>query len=100
MDDILKDLELKSNKRIQVRRAFERYHNAVRLERSLIAIDNQQAVKDAVEQNFEVFEKQGVVDFMKLTLEILPEATKKNLVNLESIQAAIIYELLSKCHEK
>ncbi len=100
LDDILKDLELKSNKRIQVRRAFERYHNAVRLERSLIAIDNQQAVKDAVEHNFEVFEKQGVMDFMNLTLEILPEATKKNLVNLESIQAAIIYELLSKCHEK
>ncbi len=100
LNDILKDLELKSNKRIQVRRAFERYHNAVRLERSLIAIDNQQAVKDAVEHNFEVFEKQGVMDFMNLTLEILPEATKKNLVNLESIQAAIIYELLSKCHEK
>lgn len=100
LDDILKDLELKSNKRIHVRRAFERYHNTVRLERSLIAIDNQQAVKDAVESNFEAFEEQGVREFMELALEALPETTKKNLVNLELTQAAIIYELLRKCHEK
>lgn len=99
-EDILKDLELKSNKRIQVRRAFERYHNAVRLERTLIAIDNQQAVKDAVERNFESFEEQGVKEFMEQALASLPETTQKNLVDLESTQAAIIYELLSKCHEK
>lgn len=99
-NDLLQDLELKSNKRIKVRRAFERYHSAVRLERSLIAIDNQQAVKDAVESNFEAFEEQGVREFMELALEALPETTKKNLVDLESTQAAIIYELLSKCHEK
>lgn len=100
VDDILKDLQLKSNKRIQVRRAFKRYHNAVRLERSLIAIDNQQAVKETVERNFEAFEGQGVREFMELALGALPETTKKNLVDLESIQAAIIYELLSKCDEK
>lgn len=100
LDDILEDLELKSNKRIQLRRAFERYHNAVRLERSLIAIDNQQAVKEAVESNFEAFEEQGMRKFMELALEALPETTKSNLVNLDSTQAAIIYELLSKCHEK
>lgn len=100
LDDILKDLELQLNKRIQVRRAFERYHNAVRLERSLIAIDNQQAVKEAVESNFEAFDEQGVKEFMRLAFETLPETTKKNLVDLESTQAAIIYELLSKCHEK
>ena len=100
LDDILKDLELKSNKRIQVRRAFERYHHAVRLERSLIAIDNQQAVKEAVECNFEVFDEQGVQPFMEQAIASLPEATKKNLVDLEATQAAIIYELLSKCHEK
>lgn len=100
LDDILKDLELKSNKRIQVRRAFERYHNAVRLERSLITIDNQQAVKEAVESNFEAFDEQGVKKFMELTLESLPQTTRMNLVDLESTQAAIIYELLSKCHEK
>lgn len=99
-EDILKDLELKSSKRIQVRRAFERYHNAVRLERTLIAIDNQQAVKEAVERNFEAFEEQGVKEFMEKVFASLPETTQKNLVNLESTQAAIIYELLSKCHEK
>lgn len=99
-DDILKDLELKSNKKIPVRRAFERYHSAVRLERTLIAIDNQNAVKDAVERNFEAFEEQGVKEFMERALKALPETTKKNLVDLESTQAAIIYELLSKCHEK
>lgn len=99
-EDILNELELKSNKRIQVRRAFERYHSAVRLERTLIAIDNQQAVKDAVERNFEGFEKQGVKEFMEQALASLSETTKKNLVDLESTQAAIIYELVSKCHEK
>lgn len=100
LDDILRDLELKSNKRIHVRRAFERYHNVVRLERSLIAIDNQQAVKDAVEKNFAAFEEQGVREFMELAIEALPKTTKDNLLNFESIQAAIIYELLKKCHEK
>ncbi len=99
-EDILIDLELKSNRRIQVRRAFERYHNAVRLERTLIAIDNQQAVKDTVERNFEAFEEQGAKEFMEQALASLSETTKKNLVDLESTQAAIIYELLSKCHEK
>lgn len=99
-DDILQDLELKSNNRIQIRRAFVRYHNAVRLERSLIAIDNQQAVRTAVECNFEVFEKQGVQSFMEQALASLSEATKKNLVDLDAANAAIIYELLSKCHEK
>jgi len=99
-EDILKDLELKSNKRIQVRRAFERYHNAVRLERTLIAIDNQQVVKDAVKRNFESFEEHGVREFMERAIASLPETTQKNLGNLESTQAAIIYELVSKCHEK
>lgn len=99
-EDIINDLELKSNRRIQVRRAFERYHNAVRLERTLIAIDNQQAVKEAVECNFESFVEQGVKEFMGQALASLPEATQRNLVDLESAQAAIIYELLSKCHEK
>lgn len=99
-DYILNDLELKSNKRIQVHRAFERYHNAVRLERSLIAIDNQKMVKDVVERNFKAFEEQGIKEFIELALEALPETTKRNFVDLESIQAALIYELLSKCHEK
>lgn len=99
-EDILKELALKSNKRIQVRRAFERYHSAVRLERTLIAIDNQQAVRDTVVRNFELFEEQGVKEFMDHVLASLPEATKKNLGDFESTQAAIIYELLSKCHEK
>ena len=98
--DILNDLELKSNKRILVRRAFERYHKAVRLERSLISINNQLAVKEAVESNFETFEKHGVREFMELTIEALPTMTKNNFVDLESTKAAIIYELLSKCHEK
>lgn len=100
LEDILNDLELKSNKRIQVRRAFERYHYAVRLERTLIAIDNQQAVKDSVERNFESFEEQGVKEFMEQALASLPATTQKNFVDLESTQAAIIYELLSKYHEK
>lgn len=100
LDDILKDLELKSNQSIKVRRAFARYHNAVRLERSLIAIENQQAVKQIVESKFEIFDKQGMKEFMDLALGALPESTKKNLVDFESTQAAIIYELLSKCHEK
>jgi len=99
-DDILQDLKLKSHKRIKVRRAFERYHSAVRLERTLIAIDNQQAIKDTVECNFETFEEQGVQSFMEQAILSLPEVTKKNLVDLDATQAAIIYELLSKCHEK
>lgn len=99
-EDILEDLKLKSNKRILIRRAFERYHNAVRLERTLIALDNQKAFKDAVESKFHVFEKIGAIDFMEQTIAHLPDSTKKNIVDLESIQAAIIYELLSKCHEK
>lgn len=37
---------------------------------------------------------------MEQAIASLPEATKKNLVELEATQAAIIYELLSKCHEK
>ena len=99
-EDILNDLELKSHKRIQVRRAFERYHNAVRLERTLIGIDIQQSVKDAVERNFEVFKEQGVKAFMEKSQLSLHETTKKNLVDLETTQAAIIYELLCNCHEK
>lgn len=99
-NDIIDDLDLKSNKRIRIRKAFERYHNAVRLERTLVAIANQKSVKDAVERNFELFEKQGVTDFIEQTLVFLPETTRKNLGDSESTQAAIIYELLSKCHEK
>lgn len=99
-EDILNDLGLKSNQRIFVRRAFERYHNAVRLERTLIAINNQQVVRSAVVRNFELFEEQDAKEFISKTLEALPEATKNSLANLESVQAAIIYELLSKCHEK
>lgn len=91
---------LKSNKRIQVRRAFERYHNAVRLERTLIAIGNQQAVKDAVERNFASIEEQGVKEFMEHAIATVSAVTQKNLGDLESIQAAIIYEMLSKYHEK
>lgn len=99
-NDILIDLQLKLNKRILIRRAFERYHNAVRLERTLIALDNQQAVKKTVELNFESFKEKGLKEFIEQTLASLPETTQKNLVDLESTQAAIIYELLSKYHEK
>jgi hypothetical protein len=100
LEDILHDLEIKSHERIKVRRAFERYHNTVRLERTLVAIDNQQAVKDKVNRNFDVFIDQGVKAFMEKTLLSLSETTKKNLFDMESIQAAIIYELLSIYHEK
>lgn len=99
-DTIAEELGLKFNKKHQLRRAFERYHNAVRLERSLIALDNQQAVRQAVESNFSVFEDQGAVPLIESVLNSLPESAKKNLVNVESSQAAIIYELLSKCYEK
>lgn len=99
-DDILTDLKLKSNKKILVRRAFERYHSAVRIERTLVAIENQQAVRNSVECNFHLFDDQGVKDFMNQTLASLPEITLSNLIDLESAQAAIIYELLCKCHEK
>ncbi len=99
-EDLLKELELKSNKRIQIRRALQRYHNTVRLERNLIAIDQQQAVKNVVERTFESFKKQGVNEFMEQALASLPKASQKFFVDLESIQAAIIYELLRKCHEE
>ncbi len=66
----------------------------------MISINNQLAVKEAVESNFETFEKHGVREFMELTIEALPTMTKNNFVDLESTKAAIIYELLSKCHEK
>lgn len=97
---ILNDLELKSHKRIQVRRAFERYHNSVRLHRTLIAVENQQELRGTVARNFELFEEQGIREFMEHALATLPETTKNNLVDLESAQAAVIYELLNKCYEK
>ncbi|WP_435632344.1 DUF4297 domain-containing protein [Carnimonas bestiolae] len=100
LDDVLQDLGLKLSKRMQMRRAFERYHNAVRFGRSQIAIDSRQSVRAAVESNLGVFEKQSVKDFMDLALENLPEVTKSNLGDSESAQAAIIYELLSIYHEK
>lgn len=99
-EDVLQDLELESHKRIKVRRSFERYHNAVRLERTLIAIDNQQVVRNAVEPNVDAFESQGIKAFMEQALLSLSETTKKNFVDLESTQAAIIYELLSNYYEK
>ena len=100
LDDIFNDMGWTSSKRIHVRRAFERYHRTVRLERTLIAIEIQQAVKSSVERNFEVFQKQGAKEFMEQTLSSLSETSKKNLVDLESTQAAVIYELLNKCHDK
>jgi hypothetical protein len=99
-DDITEELGLKYNKKVGLRRAFERYHNAVRLERSLIAMDNQQAVKKAVENMFPVFDEHGAAFLIEAAFEALPENVKKNLIDLESAQAAIIYELISKCHEK
>lgn len=99
-ESIAEELGLKFNKKVGLRRAFERYHNAVRLERTLIALDNQQAVKEAVKSNFSVFDEQGIAPLVEAALHSLPESVKRNLVDLESAQAAIIYELISKCHEK
>ncbi|EGW23131.1 hypothetical protein Mettu_1971 [Methylobacter tundripaludum SV96] len=99
-DNITEEMGLKFNKKVGLRRALERYHNAVRLERSLIAMDKQQAVKAAVENNFSVFDEHGAVSLIEAALGALPENVKKNLIDLESAQAAIIYELISKCHEK
>jgi hypothetical protein len=99
-DNIAEEMGMKYNKKVGLRRAFERYHNAVRLERSLIAMDKQHSVKAAVESNFSVFDEHGVVSLIEAVLEVLPENVKKNLIDLESAQAAIIYELISKCHEK
>lgn len=99
-DNITEEMSLKFNKKVGLRRAFERYHNAVRLERTLIAMDNQQSVKTVVESNFSVFTEQGAVSLIEVALKELPENVKRNLIDLESAQAAIIYELISKCHEK
>lgn len=99
-DNIAEEMGMKYNKKVGLRRAFERYHNAVRLERSLISMDKQHSVKAAVESNFSVFDEHGVVSLIEAVLEVLPENVKKNLIDLESAQAAIIYELISKCHEK
>lgn len=99
-DDITEELALNYHKKVSLRRAFERYHRAVRLERSLIAIDNQQAVKTAVENNFSIFDEHGAEFLIKAAWEALPESVKKNLIDLESAHAAIIYELISKYHDK
>lgn len=99
-DDITKELGLMYHKKAGLKRAFERYHRAIRLDRTLIAMDNQQAVKKAVENNFSVFDEYGAAPLITAALETLPESVKQNLIDLESAQAAIIYELISKCHEK
>jgi hypothetical protein len=99
-DAIAMELGLLYHKKVGLRRAFERYHNAVRLERTLIALDNQQAVKKAVENKFPVFVEHGAISLIDAALEALPDNTKKNLIDLESAQAAIIYELISKHHEQ
>lgn len=99
-DDITKELGLMYHKKAVLKRAFERYHRAVRLDRTLIAMDNQQAVKKAVENNFSIFDEHGAASLIKAALETLPESVKQNLIDLESAQAAIIYELISKCHDK
>lgn len=100
LDCTLEDLKLKINERILVHREFMRYHNAVWLERTPIAIENRQLLRNAVERNFKVFEKQGIRQFIDQSLAFLPETTKKNIVDSESIKAAIIYELLSKYYEE
>jgi hypothetical protein len=99
-NSITGEMGLKFNKIVCLRRAFERYHNAVRLELSLIGIDHQKAVKTAVEDNFSVFHEHGAVSLIEMALEALPENIKTNFIDLESAQVAIIYELISKCHEK
>lgn len=99
-DAITEEIGLKFHKKVGLKRAFERYHNSVRLERTLIAMDNQQAVKAAVENYFSIFEEFGAVVLIETVIEALPENVKKNLIDLESVQAAVIYELLLKCHEK
>lgn len=100
LDSILDELGLKINKRMQVRRAFERYHITARFERTLIAIDNQQTVRNTVELCFSEFMTKGAKEFMSKAIASLPKITKRNLIDLESIQAAIIYELLRKHHEE
>lgn len=99
-ESIATELGLQFNKKIMLRRAFERYHNAVRFERALVACENQRAVKSAVEDNFSVFEQQGAVPLIEAALNALSEDDKKAFIDAESLKAAIIYELLSKCYEK
>lgn len=98
--EILVDLGIRLQNRILIRRCFERYHNAVRLNRTLIAMDNQQVIKGVVLQCFQTFEEEGVKAFMDRAIALVPESTKINLLDLDAIQAAIIYELLCKCYDK
>ncbi len=99
-EDISNELGLKFNKKIELRHAFDRYFNAVRLDRTLIALDNHHAAKEVVEKNFAVFNDKGAAALIQAAMASLPENVKKNLVDDASAQAAIIYELLSKCYEK
>jgi hypothetical protein len=99
-ENIANELGLMFNKKIELRRAFDRYYNAVRLDRTLIALDNQRAASEAVKKNFTVFNDKGAAALIEAAMASLPENVKKNLVDIEFAQAAIIYELLSKCYDK
>lgn len=97
-EEIAKEKELQYHKKIRLRRAFERYHSSISLERTLFIMDRQQAIKKIVDDNYNTFEQLGTVAFIDTVLPTLLESKNNSFSDPETAEAALIYELISKNH--
>jgi hypothetical protein len=100
LESIANELGFKYHEKVQLKRAFERYHDNVRFNRALIVMSNQQAIQNAILNNMSVFFDDGVLSFLEATLNGVSESDKANFNDVQLLKAGIIYELICKNENK
>ncbi|PIT49926.1 hypothetical protein [Snodgrassella alvi] len=99
-DDLIPELGLNPSDKINIRIDFNRYMNTMHIGRSLDTVNNKNEIIKVIDNNFQIFKKLSVKDFIEATLNDLPQTIKNNFTDRTELLAAIIYELINKSHEK
>lgn|GEM_PF-846772 len=97
--EILGELGTKHHEKTKIRKAFQRYHSST-LQRNLAILQDQNILKDVVRNNYQIYENEGLENFVKESMDQLLKNDKITLlVGTFELQAGLLYELICKNEE-
>jgi hypothetical protein len=95
-ESITTELGYRFHESVKLRRAFERYYNAISLGRSSATIEIRKALAIVVDSEIPIFEHSGITQFIASVESKLPSIVSEQISDLVEIRAMVIYELISR----
>lgn len=95
-DQIVAEMGLHMGQRTKLKRAYQKYENEKKYTKTTIQLEVGNRIKSAVKSNIEIFEESGINEFLKKSILDIPDETSKTFQNIDFLNGAVIYELISE----